>query len=172
MFSKILKDFFLKRIISSKLTNANLEVSVSKINTIGIIIDESYFTNIDSLKKEIEQYGVEVNNIQILLFKKKVSKKEIVKELFFTRSNVKINGEINKEDVNAFLEQPFDLLINYYEVERPSLLLVSKASKAKFKVGFSTVDKRINHLMINTSLIQYKEFISELFKYLKILNKL
>ena len=172
MFSKIIKDFFLKRIISSKLTNANLEVSVSKINTIGIIIDESYFTNIDSLKKEIEQYGVEVNKIQILLFKKKVSKKEIVKELFFTRSNVKINGEINKEDVNAFLEQQFDLLINYYEVERPSLLLVSKASKAKFKVGFSTVDKRINHFMINTSLIQHKEFVFELFKYLKILNKL
>ena len=172
MFSKIIKDFFLKRIISSKLTNANLEVSVSKINTIGIIIDESYFTNIDSLKKEIEQYGVEVNNIQILLFKKKVSKKEIVKELFFTRSNVKLNGEINKEDVNAFLEQSFDLLINYYEVEKPSLLLVSKVSRAKFKVGFSSIDKRINHLMINTSLIQYKEFISELFKYLKILNKL
>ena len=172
MFSKIIKDFFLKRIISSKLTNANLEVSVSKINTIGIIIDESYFTNIDSLKKEIEQYGVEVNKIQILLFKKKVSKKEIVKELFFTRSNVKINGEINKEDVNAFLEQQFDLLINYYEVERPSLLLVSKASKAKFKVGFSTVDKRINHFMINSSLIQHKEFVFELFKYLKILNKL
>ena len=172
MFSKIIKDFFLKRIISSKLTSANLEVSVSKINTIGIIIDEYYFANVDSLKKEIEQYGVKVNNIQILLFKKKVSKKEIVNELFFTRSNVKINGEINKEDVNAFLEQPFDLLINYYEVERPSLLIVSKASKAKFKVGFSTVDKRINHFIISTSVSKYKEFVFELFKYLKILNKL
>ena len=172
MFSKIIKDFFLKRIISSKLSSVNLEVASSKINTIGVIIDESYFTAIDFLKKEIEQYGVEEKNIQILLFKKKVSKKEIVKELFFTRSNVKLNGEINKEDVNAFLEQSFDLLINYYEVEKPSLLLVSKVSRAKFKVGFSSIDKRINHLMINTSLIQYKEFISELFKYLKILNKL
>jgi hypothetical protein len=172
MFSKIIKDFFLKRIISSKLSSVNLEATSSKINTIGIIIDESYFTAIDFLKKEIEQYGVEEKNIQILLFKKKVSKKEIVKELFFTRSNVKLNGEINKEDVNAFLEQSFDMLINYYEVEKPSLLLVSKVSRAKFKVGFSSIDKRINHLMINTSLIQYKEFISELFKYLKILNKL
>ncbi len=172
MFSKIIKDFFLKKIISSKLTSSNLEVSVSKIHTVGVIVDDSYFTNIESLKNEIKQYGVEDKNIQVLLFKKKVSKKEVVKELFFTRSNMKINGEINKKEVNVFLDQPFDLLINYYEIEKPSLLLVSKASKAHFKVGFSTVDKRVNHFMINTTVSQYKEFISELFKYLKILNKL
>ncbi len=172
MFSKIIKDFFLKKIISSKLTSADLDVSINKIHTVGVIIDESYFSNIDSLKKEIEQYGVEQKNIKILLFKKKVSKKEVVKELFFTRNDMKINGEISKNEVNVFLDQPFDLLINYYEVERPSLLLVSKASKAHFKVGFSTIDKRVNHFMVNTSVSQYKEFISELFKYLKILNKL
>ena len=172
MFSKIIKDFFLKKIISSKLSSANLEVPVDKIQTVGVIVDESYFSDIDLLKKELEQYGVEEKNIQILLFKKKVSKKEIVKELFFTRSNVKFNGEIDKLEVNSFLERPFDLLINYYEVERSSLLLVSKASKAKFKVGFSTIDKRVNYLMINTSVNQYKGFVSELFKYLKILNKL
>lgn len=172
MFSKIIKGFFLKKIISSKLTSANLEVSVDKIHTVGVIIDESYFSNTDSLKNEIEQYGVEAKNITILLFKKKVSKKEIVKELFFTRSDIKINGEINKKEVITFLDQPFDLLINYYEVERTSLLLVSKASKAHFKVGFSTIDKRVNHFMIKATVSQYKEFISELFKYLKILNKL
>lgn len=172
MFSKIIKDFFLKKIISSKLTSADLEVSVSKIHTVGVIIDESYFANVEAIKNEIKQYGVEDRNIQVLLFKKKVSKKEVVEEPFFTRNDIKINGEISKKEVNAFLEQPFDLLINYYEVERPSLLLVSKASKAHFKVGFSTIDKRVNHFMINTSVSQYKEFISELFKYLKILNKL
>ncbi|MEQ3662343.1 MAG: hypothetical protein ABNG98_04395 [Flavobacterium sp.] len=172
MFSKIIKDFFLKKIISTKLSTASLDASVNKINTVGVIIDESYFTNIDSLKKEIKQFGVEDKNIKILLFKKKITKKETLEELFFTRNNIKINGEINKQEVQAFLDEPFDLLINYYEVERPSLLLVSRASKAQFKVGFSTIDKRINHFMINTSVSQYKEFVSELFKYLKILNKL
>ena len=172
MFSKIIKNFLLKKIVSSKLTNPDLEVSVSKIKTIGVIVDESYFTNIELLKREIEQYGVDEKNIKVLLFKKKVSKKEIVKEPFFTSSNIKINGEINKKEVNDFLEEPFDLLINYYEVERPSLVLVSKTSKAQFKVGCSTIGRRVNHFMINTSVSQYKEFISELLKYLKILNKL
>lgn len=172
MFSKIIKDFFLKKIISSKLSIDDLEISVDKIKTVGVIVDESYFTEIDLLKKEIQSFGVESNNIEVLLFKKKVTKKEDKKELFFTRSNVKINGEINKIEVNIFMDQPFDLLINYYEIARPSLLLVSKKSKAKFKVGFSTIDKNINHFMINASVNQYKVFASELFKYLKILNKL
>jgi hypothetical protein len=172
MFSKIIKDFFIKKIISSELSNGNLDVSASKIRSVGIIIDDSYFKYTDLLKKEIEGFGIQSDNIQTLLFKKKISKNELVNEPFFTRSNIRINGSINKHVVNVFLDKPFDLLINYYEIERPSLLLVSKTSKAKFKVGFSTVDKRINHLMINTSVSNYKEFVSELFKYLKILNKL
>lgn len=172
MFSKIIKGFFLKKIISSKLSSANVEVSVSKINTVGIIVDESYFTSIDLLKEEIQRYGVDENNIEILLYKKKLPNKNTKSELFFTRSNVKINGDFNKKEVNEFLEKPFDLLINYYEVDRSSLLLATKASKATFKVGFSSVDKRLNHFMINYSVSNYKEFISELFKYLKILNKL
>lgn len=172
MFSKIIKNFLLKKIVSSKLINDNLEDSVEKISTVGLIVDESYFTDIDSLKKEIEKHGVEEKNIKVLLFKKKVSKKEIVKELYFTSKNIAINGEISKNEVAHFLNERFDLLINYYEVERPSLVLVSKTSKAQFKVGFSTIDKRVNHFMINTSVSNYKEFIFELFKYLKILNKL
>ena len=41
-----------------------------------------------------------------------------------------------------------------------------------FKVGFETIDKRVNHFMINLPAENYKEFISELFKYLKILKKI
>ena len=47
-------------------------------------------------------------------------------------------------------------------------LLVSKLSKAKFKVGFSNVDARIHHFMLSMELNKYKEFVSESFRYLKI----
>jgi hypothetical protein len=50
--------------------------------------------------------------------------------------------------------------------------LVSNDSKAHFKVGFSSVDNKLNHFMINTNAENYKVFVEELFKYLKILNKL
>jgi hypothetical protein len=76
------------------------------------------------------------------------------------------------ERVTNFTEQHFDLLISYYDVQKPALLLVTKSSKAKFKVGFQTIDKRVNHLSINSIAENYSEFISELFKYLKILKKI
>jgi len=48
---------------------------------------------------------------------------------------------------------------------------LSIKSQAKFKVGFDTVDKRVNHFIIKTLVEDFNEFVLELFKYLKILNK-
>ena len=81
-------------------------------------------------------------------------------------------GTVDKKEVKDFIKEPFDLLINYYDTEKVALLLVSHLSKASFKVGFATVDKRLNHFMINTNAENYKVFVEELFKYLKILNKI
>jgi hypothetical protein len=52
------------------------------------------------------------------------------------------------------------------------LLAVSNQSKAGFKVGFASIDKKLNHFIINTTAEKHEEFMTELVKYLKILNKL
>jgi hypothetical protein len=78
----------------------------------------------------------------------------------------------DKSEVKDFIAQKFDLLINYYDTEKSALLLVSNQSKASFKVGFSSIDKKLNHFMIDTNAENYQIFIEELFKYLKILNKI
>ena len=70
---------------------------------------------------------------------------------------------------------PEPLLIrkhSYYNDDKPFLLLLTHKAKAKFKVGFSTVEKRLNHLLINIDFANYKGFTNELFRYLKILNKI
>lgn len=64
------------------------------------------------------------------------------------------------------------MLISFYDTEKMPLLQVTSLSKAQFKVGFATIDKRLNHFMINTNAENHKVFVSELFKYLKILNKI
>jgi hypothetical protein len=78
----------------------------------------------------------------------------------------------DKKEVDDFVNQEFDLLISYYDVEKSPLLLVTNLSKASFKVGFSSIDKRLNHFMIDTNAENYLVFMDELFRYLKILNKL
>ena len=86
--------------------------------------------------------------------------------------NITISGKINKTEVEGFVGKKFDLLINYYDEPKAVLNMVAKKSAANFKVGFSGIDKRINHLIIASDVDAIDEFVEELFKYLKILNKI
>ncbi len=171
MFSRIIKEFFLKKIVNTRLKNYKLEDSSDKISTIGIIINESVFKEKASLLAEIEKNGFKGSAVTVLVFKDKKFKKEELAEPFYTTKDISIKGFVKKETVQEFIETPFDLLISYYDEPRPSLDIIAKKSKAKFKVGFGEIDKRINHLIIDTSIDQYSVFVHEVFKYLQILNK-
>ena len=46
-------------------------------------------------------------------------------------------------------------------------MMITSKSKAKFKVGFSSIDISLNRWMMNTAFEDYKLFVTELFKYLK-----
>jgi hypothetical protein len=107
-----------------------------------------------------------------LVFKNKIKKNEVFDYPTFSHKDLSWRATVDKKEVKDFVAQPFDLLINYYDTEKVALLLVSHLSKANFKVGFASIDKRLNHFMIDTNAENYKVFMDELFKYLKILNKI
>ena len=172
MFYNIIKNFFLKKNVTKMLTNQNSFGSNEKIVTVGVLVDESYFSETNQLIERIVSQGVEVANITVLIYKDKIKNKEEINEPFLSLKNISISGEFDKKDVNEFINKPFDLLINYYDINKSSLLLLSTKSKAKFKVGFDSVDKRVNHFIIKSLVENFNEFVLELFKYLKILNKI
>ncbi len=172
MFYNILKNFFLKKNVIKKLTLKNTPTVDKKIQTVGVLVDETYFNDSPLLIDQIVFQGIDKKNISMLIYKDKIKSKEIINEPFLSLKNISLNGEINKKEVDEFLKTPFDLLINYYDVNKSALLLLTSKSNAKFKVGFETVDKRINHLIIKQVVEDYKGFVTELFKYLKILNKI
>ncbi len=172
MFLNYFKDFSTKKIVNKSLSNVKLVASTTTIKTVGIIVDESYFIEREALIDELIQNGITESNISILVYRDKIKKNEVFDYPVFCHNDLSWNATIEKHEVTSFVKEPFDLLINYYDVEKVSLLLVSHLSKASFKVGFSSVDKRLNHFMITTNAENYKVFIDELFKYLKILNKI
>lgn len=172
MISKIIKDFFLKRKVNKKLKEYSLQEPPNKIVKVGVLIDGNYFQNQEELINEIAKNGIDKNNIEVLSFVNKNKKTLLEKFDYFFRKDISFGGLFKSERVTNFTNQPFDMLISYYDVQKPTLLLVTKSSKAKFKVGFYTIDKRVNHLSINTIAEKHDEFISELFKYLKILKKI
>ena len=172
MFLNYFKDFSTKKIVKSSLSNVKHLASNNIIKTIGIIFDESYFYEREALVKELIRKGIDEKDIKILVYKDKIKKNEVFDYPIFSHKDLSWHGTVDKKEVKDFIKEPFDLLINYYDTEKVALLLISHLSKASFKVGFASIDKRLNHFMINTNAENYKVFTSELFKYLKILNKI
>jgi hypothetical protein len=172
MFLNYFKDFLTKKNVKNSLSNVKHLSSEAKIKTVGIIFDESYFYEREALVRELLQNGIVETDIKILVYKDKVKKNEVFEYPVFSHKNLSWHGTIDQKEVQDFIKNPYDLLINYYDTEKVALLLVSHLSKASFKVGFATVDKRLNHFLINTNAENYKVFMDELFKYLKILNKI
>jgi hypothetical protein len=172
MFLNYIKDFFVKKTLKNRLHNVKVSASSEVIQTIGLLIDENYFLEKKHLVNVLISKGIPKENIKIIAYRDKIKKNEIYIEPTFGAKQLNWNGSITDVGVNDFIKQKFDLLISYYDVEKAILMLITQNSKAQFKVGFSSIDKRLNHLMINTNAENYKVFVHELFRYLKILNKI
>lgn len=172
MFLNQIRDFFIKSNVKKKFHNVLPDFKSDTIKKVGLIIDESEFNKREALLNKMVTIGFTASEISILLYKDKIYKNEIFDKPSFSNSDLSWSGNFNNPEVNYFVDQKFDLLINYYDCEKLQLLLVSNNSKALFKVGFSKIDKRINHFMIATTSDKFEVFVDELFKYLKILKKI
>ena len=172
MFLNYIKNFFAKKMVKKSLENVKPEVANESIKSVGILFDDRYFDNESALVKALVDKGIHKEQIKVLVFKAKIKKNEQFDYPVFSHQDLSWTATFDKSEVKDFIAQKFDLLINYYDDEKSGLLIVSNLSKAKFKVGFSAVDKKLNHFMIDTHAENYNIFVEELFKYLKILNKI
>ena len=172
MFLYKIKDFWTKKNVKKRLSNVKHNSSNNYIKKVGLLIDESYFFEKDKLINELINNGIQSQNIELLVFRDKIKKNEVFDYSVFSSKDIGWNEAFNTNQITTFVNSKFDLLISYYDIEKAPLLLVTLNSKADFKVGFSSVDMRLNQFMIDTNAENYKVFVTELFKYLKILNKL
>jgi hypothetical protein len=172
MFLNYIKRFLLKRTLKKQLCNVKEESLSSMVTRIGLIVDETSFLETSALKQEIVQYGIVEDNIKIIAYRDNLKDKEVYSHPTFSLKSLNLKCEFTEQGINEFILDEFDLLINYYNEEKPVLLFLTNKSQAKFKAGFSAVDKRLNHLLINIAPEDYKGFTHELFRYLKILNKI
>ena len=172
MFLNYIKEFSIKKTVKNSLLNVKSSLDSGTIKTIGLLIDESYFSEINLLVNELRLNGILEENIEVLVYRNRLKKNKSISQATFSSKDLNWNATISNPAVNDFVNKEFDLLISYYDIEKAILLVVTNESKAHFKVGFSSIDKRLNDLMINTNAENYKVFTHELFRYLKILNKI
>lgn len=166
-----MKNFFLKKSLRAKLNDTKEISSVTVIKSVGLLIDESNFNKKDDLIKEITLHGILKSNIEVLIFRDRFTKNEVFHYPTFSYKHLGWNGNFSEPVVNSFINEKFDLLISFYDIEKVPLMIVTNESKASFKVGFASVDKRLNNVLINTQQNNYNIFVHELFRYLKILKR-
>ncbi|WP_234387199.1 MULTISPECIES: hypothetical protein [Aquimarina] len=145
--------------------------NISNLKTLAVLIDATQSINIVSLLKLANELGVKSEELKVIGYKE--DQKEIIDDkdaAYYNDKSFGVNGAIKSKSLQDFVDKDFDVLINFYEKNTVELNYVAAASKAKFKVGFAEVDNRINDLIIGASTNDTNLFISELKKYLKILQ--
>ena len=155
------------KLLASQHKNFNPNLSHG-VKTIGIITDDLSFDIapvVDELSKLI---NVAKDSISIVFYSnKELGEKDF---LYFTPKSLDWKGKISSETVSQFIYYPFDILINYSKEDNKIVNMIVAMSKAKFKVGYDTVDNRLYQFMLTQSATNTQEFNKELVRYLKILK--
>jgi hypothetical protein len=170
MFQRF-KETVLKRQLDKLLLQSELSGNspLKKISSIGIITSEKITNEVD-LQIEIEAL-LKCRNTKMYRFRK-FDKTADVSCKHFTEKDINWKGQFTQDNMHVFLEQPFDLLIGYFNSNNIFLETAVLQSKAQFKVGFAGVNSRLYKIEISEKTANVSAFTLELKKYLKIIKKL
>ncbi|PWL38633.1 hypothetical protein DKG77_10270 [Flagellimonas aquimarina] len=142
------------------------------ISSIGCIVDVDNFKNAEAFYELIDEFSLRPNAIKIIGYKREYDKNSPYAIQIFSDKDLGWKGVIENGYVLEFLGREYDLLINYYEEDNLMMKLLSVKTPARLKVGFGTLDPKINDLILNTPYKDFKVFKGELKKYLKVLKEL
>jgi len=159
-----------ERFLKNKNQESSLNISRG-IKTVGIIVDEGADFDFEKLKKLQKKIASGSKNFSILTCKNSPNEFNEFRGVVFLEKDFSWNGKLQSKDVKSFLDNPFDMLIDYTKSSTIYKKYLVAKSKAKFKVGYANIDERLYDLMIAVK-DDISLFNEELIKYLKILNKL
>ena len=172
MILKGFKEKSNKKYINSELKKRLVSESNKKIKTIGIIVNIDEALQLNWFNAIAHLLNAENKYVKLIAYTSEDKIKEASEVPAYNNKHLGWKGNVKHPGLKLFLDEEFDLLINYYTEDITTLKLFSVASKAKFKVGILQRDERINDLIIKTELSDFDTFKVELIKYLNILNKI
>ena len=171
MILKGLKRNALKKSIESHVKKRTSQAKeVADIKSLAVLIDASDSVNVLSLVKLANELGVKSDQLMVMGYKDQKEVSDDKDAAFYNDKSFGVNGGVKTASLRKFIDKEYDVLINFYSESKLELDYVAAASNAKFKVGFAEIDNRINDLVIGSANQNINLFISELKKYLKILQ--
>jgi hypothetical protein len=172
MFFNKIQLILIKKNLKNRLTNVSHNGSGSSVKKVGVILDEKYLNFKEKIQNSLIKNSILEKNIKFIVFTNSQKKEDRAVEDRFSINDFNSNATINSSRLNWFLDEKFDLLINYYDENNPIMMLLTQITSSNFKVGFAHIDKRLNHLLIQTKATEQSVFMDETIKYLQILKKI
>ncbi len=172
MFLKKLKEKSNQKYINNILNSRKPIVDERFIESVGIILCFDEFKDYDAIRKIIKSIGILENKVKFITF---ITDEKLTPnnwDAFFNPKNFGWKGKVNGVELEAFINTEFDALISYYKEDNLYLNIITALSKANFKIGISSKDNRLNDFIIDVKPDQVGVFEEELFKYLRVLNKI
>ena len=169
---KQIKKRSIKKLTERYLSDRDTSGRNDRVNSLGILVDESLYGDPDEFYELGKQLGVQRKDIRMFVFS---SDKHNLPTLRHDLLNVKEfswKGEIKNQDALEFLDRPFSLLIGLYEGPHLFMDMLVSRSRSRFKVGLKGSDERLFDLAIGLQSWNPEAFRTELTKYLKTLNKI
>lgn len=153
----------------NKIPDARTPVS-KEIHSVAIITTNKLSFELD-IVREIKSNFKTVRNVHIYAFRKfKKSNSSSYKH--FTEKDFDWRGEVKDPSLESFLENPFDLLIGYFNEKNLYLEFAALKSNATFKIGFAKVNDKLYDLVVNEQPNNLDSFIEVTKKYLELLHKI
>ncbi|QJP35825.1 hypothetical protein F0365_16150 [Nonlabens sp. Ci31] len=135
-----------------------------------IVFDANNCTDVELFEKWCTGLQIPLKNLTLLGYTSDVRKKTLEGAMLFDDGAVKWFGGLKEGPLSELLTAHYDLQINYYEHPGQITTFVSRKLDANFKVGYATHEENTYDLAVNVPLTKQELFISEIAKYLKILN--
>ena len=177
MFFKGLKDKFKHKsgvkFLKEELLKPAITIERSSgITSIGCIVDLDNFDKPELFYEFVDEYKLRPNAVKIIGYKNYYDKNSPYSTPVFSDKDLGWKGAIENSYALEFLSRDYDLLVNYYNEDNLMLQLMTVKTQARVKVGFKEVDQKLNDLILEMPIKDFKTFKLELKKYLRVLNEI
>jgi len=140
------------------------------ITNIAIFVDELSAFNEKEFRDLQEIIKLDETHFNILTFKEKKSSYNEFRGTVLFQNEINWQGKIISKDANEFINQRYDLLIDYTQADSLQKQLIVALINAHFKVGYSDKKDSLYNFMISINPTEIKLFNKEMVRYLKILK--
>lgn len=172
MILKAFKEKSNRKYVNNLLAKRQSSVDNNKIKTIAVLLNASEFHEFEVFRVYFKALNLNSPKHKIVAFTMDDKLEHNKWNAHFSPKDFGWKGKIKNLDLEAFINEPYDMLVCFFKNPGLQLDLITAASNAKFKVGISAEHEQYYDLIIDVDLKDINIFKQELKKYLNILNKL